>query len=272
MGTVVWLIALLPLAWWTGMAEGATDLETPVCGRIREPLAFWLFRRAAGSPDPARLQGLAGVEPVFHRTADGRRLGGYRLRAENPRGYLLIAQGNAMLADQILPELAYFRDRGLEVYVFDYRGYGLSEGRSRLKAIVSDYRELVRKLDAEGYRRRYLYGMSMGGIILLNAVGRTDLYDAMVVDSSPSRISTYGCPAAYDPVAHLPEDASRIMVLVGLRDTVVPPGESKRLARTVERRGGTVRVVPEFAHPFQDVDPTLRRRRLQMVADFLLLR
>ena len=44
-----------------------------------------------------------------------------------PTGYLLVAQGNAMLADQILGELQYFRKLDVDVYVYDYRGYGLSK-------------------------------------------------------------------------------------------------------------------------------------------------
>jgi hypothetical protein len=45
--------------------------------------------------------------------------------------YLLVAQGNAMLADQIMGELQSFRDRGFDRLRLRFRGYGLSEGRSR---------------------------------------------------------------------------------------------------------------------------------------------
>lgn len=255
----------------TGVGD-VTELETSVCGRIREPLAFWLFRHASGNPDPRQVKRIAGVERLEHQTSDGRRLRGYLLRSPNPRGYLLVAQGNAMLADQILAELSFFRDRGLDVYVFDYRGYGLSEGKSRLRAIVSDYRELVTALNHRKYRHRYLYGISMGGIILLNAVGKRGSYDALVVDSSPARVSGYGCPRSYDPVENLPDDASMIMVIMGLRDTVVAPGEIMPLVEAAKKRGAKWLVEQEFAHPFQDLDPTLRHRRLKAVAEFILSR
>ena len=131
-------------------------LENSVCGFLREPLAFWQFRRAAGTADASRVRSIRDIERLSFTTRDGRELGGYKLRADDPQGYLLVAQGNAMLADQIMGVLAFFRDSGLDVYVYDYRGYGLSEGKSRLKAIVSDYREIVAALNAQGYRRRYL--------------------------------------------------------------------------------------------------------------------
>lgn len=245
------------------------DSETSVCGALREPLAFWQFRRVAGSADAGRVAGIRDIERITFSTRDGRQLGGYKLSATAPSGYLLVAQGNAMLADQIMRELQYFRDLGFDVYVYDYRGYGLSGGKSRLAAIVADYREIVAGLNARPYRRRLLYGMSMGGVILLNAVGASGDYSALVVDSSPSRISPYGCPDIYDPVNHLPADSSRIMILGGERDRVVRMAEVEELMRVAQRRGARVLRQRELAHPFQDATRDIHLRRFQAVADFL---
>ncbi|MGH8523433.1 MAG: hypothetical protein ACREXY_04235 [Gammaproteobacteria bacterium] len=80
-------------------------------------------------------------------------MGGYKLRAVTPWGYLLVARGNAMLADHLIGEFQLIRDLGLDVYLYDYRGYGLSNGKNRLKALVSDYQEIVSALNAQDYRR-----------------------------------------------------------------------------------------------------------------------
>jgi alpha/beta superfamily hydrolase len=245
------------------------DLERSVCGLHREPFAFWSFRRAAGAPDAKRVRSIPDSEHLSFRTRDGRSLGGYKLRAVKPWGYLLVAQGNAMLADHILGELQFFRGFGLDVYLYDYRGYGLSDAKSRLKALVSDYHEIVRALNAQEYRRHFLYGISMGGIVLLDAVGKTREYDAVVIDSAPSRISPFGCPEEYDPIHHLPTDCSRIKIIIGLRDRVVLPEDSQDLASMAEGRGAEVLREPEFAHPFQDPSLETHRRRLHDIADFL---
>ena len=260
---------------WSGTAQPAmteeAKLETSVCGFVREPLAFWMFRRAAGSPDARRLAGIRDIERIHLETLDKRTLGGYRLRASGiPKGYLLVAPGNAMLADQIMGELQIFRDRGFDVYVYDYRGYGLSGGSSRLNAIVSDYHEIVAHLNRQDYRRRALYGMSMGGVILLNAIGESKDFSALVVDSSPSRISPLGCPEQYDPVNHLPADSSRIKIIAGGRDRVVRPEEMQELLLAAKFRGAQVVQRAEFAHPFQDATAAIHRRRMQDVADFIM--
>lgn len=246
-----------------------TDLEQSLCGPIREPLAFWSFRRVAGRADATRVSGIRNLEPVSFQTRDHRTLRGYALRAERPWGYLLVAQGNAMLADQVIGEFAAFRDLGLDVYLYDYRGYGLSHGKSRLKAIVADYRALIAHLNAQGYQRRLLYGLSMGGVMLLNAAGASADYDAAVIDSSPSRITPFGCPAAYDPVRHLPADGARVMIILGGRDTVVPAADVEELATTAKSRGATVLHDEEFAHPFMDASFDTHRRRFRAIADFL---
>lgn len=245
------------------------DPEASVCGALREPLAFWLYRRGAGGADAGRVAGIADIERIAFTTRDGRQLGGYKLRAAAPTGYLLVAQGNATLTDQIARELQYFRSLGVDVYLYDYRGYGLSEGKSRLRAIVSDYREIIASLNAQPYRQRLLYGMSMGGVILLNAVGATGDYTALVVDSSPSRISRYGCPKFYDPVRQLPPDSSRILVIGGERDRVVPIAQVEELMRVAQSRGARVLRHPHLAHPFMDASADLHHSRFQAVADFL---
>lgn len=247
----------------------ASDLEVSVCGSIREPLAFWEFRRSAGASDAQRVRSIKNIEQLSFTTRDGRALRGYKLRADNPRGYLLVAQGNAMLADQIMRTLTFFRDDGLDVYVYDYRGYALSGGKSRLKAIVSDYREIVASLNMQRYGRRYLYGMSMGGIILTDAVGAGGDYDALILDSAPSRISGLGCPEEYDPVNNLPIDASRLMLIIGLRDQVVPPLDIEEMSQILEQRGARVVKSSEFDHPLMDQDSAVRRRRLELVVNFL---
>lgn len=266
------LLMVMGMEGCSGMAavkNDELDLERSLCGALREPLAFWLFRRAAGAPDAARVAGLRDLERLSFRTRDGRTLGGYQLRAAEPQGYLLVAQGNAMLADQIMGELQFFRERGFDVYLYDYRGYGRSEGKSQLRALISDYQEIIAALNAQDYRRRFLYGISMGGIILLNAVGAQGDYDALVIDSSPSRISSLGCSENYDPVHHLPADCSRIKIIAGLRDRVVRPAEIEELIRIAQSRGAQGLKHPELAHPFQDASSAIHRRRFQAVADFL---
>jgi len=119
------------------MSATETDVEAAVCGSFREPLMFWLWQHLAGTANPQRVANIKNAQQIRFTTRDGITLGGYKLAADNPNSYLLVAPGNAMLADRLVADLQTFRDRGWDVYIYDYRGYGISQGKSRLAAIVT---------------------------------------------------------------------------------------------------------------------------------------
>ena len=265
-------VIYMPAAWADQPPE---DQEQTVCGWIAERAAFALWSSAAGEPTPNAWRSVPGAEPVSHKTRDGRTLYGYKISAKPPqdatgpwRGFVLVAQGNAMLADQLLADLRTFTDRGVDVYVYDYRGYGHSEGNRRLKAIVSDYREIFNALSATENNHRFLYGISFGGLVLLNVIGGGATFDKAVIDSTPSRISHMGCPEEYDPVRNLPSDSSHLLVVSGKRDRVVEPTDTKELIAAAKSRGAQVVVSEEFAHPFMDL-LSIHLQRKKMVQDFL---
>jgi len=253
-------------------ADASEATESSVCGWLKEPLVFWLWSRAAGSPDPQAARRVSNAEAVIHRTRDGRLLGGYKIKAAASdgvvRGSMLVAQGNAMLADQLLSSLSLFSTAGIDTWIFDYRGYGSSTGRPRLKAILEDYVELYQRVFADVTGKRLLYGISFGGIVQLNLVGTGVAVDRVVIDSTPSRVSPLGCPVRYDPVENLPRDSSRLLFVGGHRDTVVPLHDSREMFDLARKYGARIDVRKEFAHPFMDADSAIHQERLGLIRAF----
>jgi len=62
--------------------------------------------------------------------------------------------------------LTFFRDMGSMSTYTTTEATDFPGGKSRLKAIGIRLSGDRRRLNAQGYGRRYLYGMSMGGVIL----------------------------------------------------------------------------------------------------------
>lgn len=251
-----------------------SDLEKSVCNIVLEPFAFWLWQRSAGEMHLQDDQLPANVEVVHHRTQDGRLLYGYRLKARTEpgvpaKGFVLVAQGNATLVERLVSRLRQFADSGYDVYMYDYRGYGRSEGERRLKAIASDYQEIYSELSRTHPGERLLYGMSFGGILLLKVIASGAPFDRAVIDSTPATVSNYGCPQRYDPVRNLPEDASHMLFISGARDRVVPAEDSDGLLEAAAERGAHVVRSRDFAHPFMDKDPAVASARQQLILGFL---
>jgi fermentation-respiration switch protein FrsA (DUF1100 family) len=68
-------------------------------------------------------------ETVQLFAADGTRLHGWFVPATTPRGTLLFSHGNAGNIAHRLDSIRQFHSLGLNVLIYDYRGYGESEGR-----------------------------------------------------------------------------------------------------------------------------------------------
>ena len=202
-------------------------------------------------------------------TSDSRTLRGYRISQcdsskSRKRGAILIAHGNAMLAFQTLPFGHELANLGVDIIVYDYRGYGRSEGWSRLKAIALDYKELSASL-----RKRYEillgYGASMGGLLLLRVQNELNTFDHLVLDAPPERITRLECPKVYDPINNVPDNASNITLIHGGKDKIVEVG---RLPILLRDNGAKVVYDKTLAHPFMDSDAN-RQRRTAIIYDAL---
>ena len=253
----------------------ANDREDAVCGIIKEPFMFWLWSSVVPAPDINRVSHLKFVEPVEYQTSDGKTLRGYKYLSNDgaekqipAKGYVLMALGNAMISDQIIGSLRGFAEKHYEVYIFDYRGYGNSDGKRRINAIIEDYKEIAMSLN-QRYQRKLLYGISIGGAVILNVIGSGVEYDAAVIDSSPSILSDYGCPERIDPLVNLPQDASKLLVITGQKDSVLGERMTSKLRESSHARGAKTVHGKNYAHPFMDRSVVIHNQRMGLVMNHL---
>jgi fermentation-respiration switch protein FrsA (DUF1100 family) len=107
-------------------------------------------------------------EPVALTTEDNIKLHGWFVPHDQPRATLLFFHGNAGNISHRLESLALFNALGLAVLIFDYRGYGNSEGSPSEKGIYLDaqaawgYLTETRGIEAE---KILLFGRSFGGAV-----------------------------------------------------------------------------------------------------------
>jgi len=91
----------------------------------QESFVYFPDRKLVATPASA---GLA-YEAVTLTTDDGVRLSGWYIPAPKSRGTLLFSHGNAGNISHRLESIRQFHDLGLDVFIYDYRGYGESEGK-----------------------------------------------------------------------------------------------------------------------------------------------
>jgi hypothetical protein len=233
-----------------------TPLESYVC--LAEGLMVASAKASIANPGARADFSVPGLERDGFTAADGRTIRGLFWKAERAEGYVLVVQGTSMLAAEIHERFRGLAELGLDVYLYDFRGYGMSDGETALRGIISDYGRAIRRLNADPrYRHRFLYGLSFGGIVLLNAVrGDHGLYDGMVFDSVPDGIPWYVfCDPDYDPDRLMPAaetGCGNWLVIAGGSDGVVG-GRAVDFARDAEARcGGVALARDDYGHVFMD--------------------
>lgn len=77
-------------------------------------------------------------EDVLFRTEDGIKLSGWFIPSQKSRGVVLFCHGNAGNISHRLESIQIFNQLGLDVFIFDYRGYGQSEGKPSEQGTYQD--------------------------------------------------------------------------------------------------------------------------------------
>jgi len=243
-------------------------------------------------PNPA-LEGVAR-EDFFVRTPDGVRLHGWLLRPKGePLGTILFLHGNAENVSTHVDSVLWLAVSGYRVFLFDYRGYGKSDGKATMAGVHKDALAAIDALfgmDEVDRDRVAVLGQSLGGAVAVYAVANSPhkaRIKALVVDSAFSDyreiareklaevplLKPFRSPLSrlvtdrYSPrfwigrVAPVP-----VLVIHGDADRVVPAAHGERIFALA---GGpkALWIVPGAGHIEALASPDVRARLLRFLSD-----
>jgi hypothetical protein len=121
-------------------------------------------------------------EDINLKSSDDILLHGWKLSAvENRAGTILFFHGNGDNVSTQLPNTYWLPEQGYDVYIFDYRGYGRSEGEVNLDKIIQDMELMiaytVQQLPED--EKLIVMGHSLGGSMSIYAVAHSDYLDSI---------------------------------------------------------------------------------------------
>lgn len=111
------------------------------------------------------------LEDCWFMTEDGVKLHGWFARKDSAIATLVISHGNAGNLSHRLPIIKTFRDLGFNVFMYDYRGYGRSEGAPDEEGVYRDGRaafDYVTKRSDVDSTSVILFGTSLGGAVAVD--------------------------------------------------------------------------------------------------------
>ncbi|MEK6563763.1 MAG: alpha/beta hydrolase [Candidatus Omnitrophota bacterium] len=122
---------------------------------------------------------------VNFETSDGYMLNGWLIIQPAAKYTVLFAHGNAGNISHRIEKLKFFKQIGCNVFIFDYRGYGRSQGRPSEKGLYLDAGAAYEYLVAQGITANTIigYGESLGGAVIIDAASKNTMA-ALIVDSS----------------------------------------------------------------------------------------
>lgn len=199
-----------------------------------------------------------GAESVWFTSQDGTKLHGWFIPARggssNTAPTILHVHGNAGNIESHIWFTEYLPEAGFNLFIFDFRGYGQSEGRAhKRKGLIEDTHAaldaILARTDIDPSRIG-LYGQSLGGAIGLNVMADRNEIQAGVSESAfaswrevaasavggdPPGVFSRGLAKLLIGDSDRPIDAigrikRPILLLHGTADSVVPFSHGQRLA------------------------------------------
>ena len=199
------------------------------------------FPTRAHEVTPAGL-GLASEE-VELRAEDGVRLHGWFLPVKGSRLTVLVCHGNGGNVSHRLDRVLLMQSRlNVDTLLFDYRGYGKSEGSPDERGTYRDARAAYRWLVARGHgpERVVLFGESLGSAVALQLALEVEAR-ALVLESPFASVPEMAravypflplwpfVRTRYDNVAKVARLRMPLLVMHGERDEVVPFAQGRRV-------------------------------------------
>lgn len=244
-------------------------------------LFYYPDRNTYGSPDGQ------AFEPVTFRTSDGLALHGWFFPAVGTsKGTVVHFHGNAGNITAHFTLISWLPDAGYNVLVFDYRGYGRSQGEVTREGTIIDGHAAVdyvltrSDVDPE---RLFALGQSLGGAVAIVVAAERPELRAVVAESAFGRYrgiaavharrmvlfrGVAGALAAsvissgYDPIEFVGRLAPRpLLVVAAGRDSICPAELSRELFEAAaEPKSYWLVAEAEHLSALQvDVNETIRR-------------
>jgi uncharacterized protein len=214
-------------------------------------------------------------EDVYFTSSDGVGLHGWFLPARGGAlGTILFLHGNAENISTHIGSVYWLPERGFNVFLLDYRGYGASKGEPSLDGALRDVEGalsmLVARPDVNG-NNLVVFGQSLGGSLAIYAVAHSQFRDqiqaliaegafASFRDITREKLASFWLtwPLQYPLSWTVRDDYSPIraiasigpiplLIIHGAHDSTVPPANAQRLFDAA-REPKQLWVIPEAGH------------------------
>lgn len=173
---------------------------------------------------------------VYFNTEDGKTLHGWFFPLEGESPVILFCHGNAGNISHRLDNIALLLEQKLQVFIFDYRGFGKSTGRPSEKGLYLDglaaYDYLFKKEHIPS-SDIILFGRSLGAAVAIEVALKKDIRSLIIESAFTStkemaktlflfNLLSPFLPAHYNNLKKIPHISVPKLIIHGEEDEIVP--------------------------------------------------
>jgi hypothetical protein len=203
---------------------------------------FLYFPEPLHEVTPATV-GLSYEEVDFQAT-DGTQLNGWLIPGQPGAPIVLFCMGNAGNISHRLETIQLLHDLGVAVFIINYRGYGLSEGKASEAGTYHDVAGAMEFLNRRGWpaERTIIFGRSLGAAIGLEAA-LNNPPAGLIMESAFTSVAAMGrhhypllnlllgwlINAKYNNLEKIAELDCPLLLIHGKSDSICPPRMAEEL-------------------------------------------
>lgn len=183
------------------------------------------------------------AQDIYFASEDGVKLHAWFIPAPNAVATLLWFHGNAGNLSHRLDNIQRLKRLNLNIFIFDYRGYGRSEGSPDEEGIYKDSRAAYKQvlvMDGVSIDSLFLFGRSLGGICAvetaMNHPARGLILESVFTNSADMSRTVFpliplgwAVRSKLDAVRKVPHLKLAKLFLHGTRDEIVPYDLGRKL-------------------------------------------
>lgn len=221
------------------------------------PVRFFYYPTRTLYADPVSYG--CPYEVVDFKSWNGKKITGlYFKTAQNPKGTVVHLHGNYGNVSNHFTGSCFLIRYGYDVYIFDYEGFGGSEGSPNPKNTVQDGKAMIRyaiEHKRDNQKGVFLFGQSLGGAIAAVVAAEEKSVLAVVLEASFSSyrsmsrhvlkshvwlwplypIAPFFISTKLDPIKYVPRISPRpVLFIHGNADGVVPVAMTEELYKKAQ--------------------------------------
>lgn len=187
-------------------------------------------------------------EEVYLNNTEDIRLHGWFIPAAASEQVVLFFHGNAGNISHRGESIEIFHKLGLNVFIFDYQGYGNSEGQPNESRLYADAVAAWRYLTNErGYHANdiFLFGRSLGGVVAANLASKTHSRGLILEStfSTAKDVANAIFPVLsrlvylrydFNTVAHMGRVSCPVLILHSPHDEIIPYSLGEKVYRAAK--------------------------------------